>query len=251
MLLAGRYTFSIGHQSHHGYRQSPDFWSEMYRKPYREFPHETRALRIRAILVALCLASACGRVTRPVTNPVQLEFWNALRRLCGRSFPGQLATVTGSDTVLVGQPLVLNVWQCYHRELRLAFHAGNDHSRVWLITSNKERLRLAHAVHDSAGTALPFSGYAGDALESGTAERQVFHPDVSTLTRVPAARGTSWVLELKPGQRLSYALHAPDGGVRFRVDFDLRQRSPRPPPPWGYTRVGARASENSVNTRSP
>lgn len=215
---------------------------------HREKPHGRLEVRwFLTLLGVLGLMAGCGRVTKPLADPAQLEFWNGIRRLCGQSFPGELVTATGADTLLAGQPLVLSVWQCYHRELRLAFHVGDDHSRVWLLSSAGEdrHLRLTHMLHDSMGSVLPFSGYGGDAARPGENDRQVFRADVNTVTRVPSARGSTWLLELEPGRRFTYALEN-GGRVRFRVDFDLREPlDRRQPSPWGYTRVRARGPESS------
>jgi hypothetical protein len=208
-----------------------------------------RAIRLGLFAMVLGLG-ACGRVTKPVSDPAQLEFWYAMRSLCGQSFAGHLVTVTGADSALIGQPLVLDFWQCYHRELRLAFHVGPDHSRVWLLESDQDALRLSHSLHDSTGAAARFSGYGGKTSDVGTPNRQVFHIEPGSLTQVPAAAGTSWALEIVPRQRVTYMLLASTGEPRFRVDFDLTQRVPRPPSPWGFTRARGGAPDTAI-TRSP
>jgi len=192
------------------------------------------ALTRRVAVLFLVVAPACRAPA--VADDVQRAFWSGLRTLCGRSFPGTLVQASGADTVLARGPLVLNVWQCYHREVRLAFHAGDDHSRVWLLTPTQNGLRLSHSVHEADGSLAPFSGYGGETRAAGTAGRQEFVADETTVRRVPTSAGTVWILELVPGERLSYGL-ASAGETRFRVDFDLTRPAPGPPPPWGYTRA--------------
>lgn len=165
----------------------------------------------------------------------QVAFWQSFRALCGQSFEGRLVTGSAADSARLDGPLVLDVWQCYSGELRLAFHAGHDHSRVWLLTSEAEGLALHHAVHDAAGVAQPYSGYGGETAGPGTATAQVFLPDEETLADVPSAGGTEWLLEILPGERITYALHSP-ATPDFRVDFDLSRRAGRQPAPWGFTR---------------
>jgi hypothetical protein len=167
---------------------------------------------------------------------VQREFWSTLRSLCGRSFNGTLVQASGADTVLAGRPLVLDVWQCYHREVRLAFHAGDDHSRMWLLSPTASGLRLQHSVHAADGAPSSFSDYGGETVAEGTNLRQEFVADETTVRRVPSAASMVWILELIPGERLTYGL-AGGGESRFRVDFDLTQTARRPPPPWGFTRL--------------
>ena len=192
------------------------------------------ATRVAAALCCVVILHAC----RPpaVEDDAQRAFWLQLRTVCGRSFPGTLVQVSGTDTVLAGVPLVLNIWQCYHREVRLAFHAGEDHSRVWLLTPTQNGLRLVHSVHEADGSLASFSDYGGETRAAGTAGRQEFVADETTVRRVPSSAGTVWILELVPGERLTYGL-AGTGETRFRVDFDLTRSAARPPPPWGYTRA--------------
>ena len=227
----------------------------MHDMPTRsERPATTAVRRGARAAVFLCVfaGAACGRVTKPVSDPAQLAFWTQLRSLCGQSFVGTVVTAAAADSALAGQPLVLDFWQCYHRELRLAFHVGNDHSRVWLLASDQTALRLSHSLHDSTGAALRFSGYGGKTQDAGTPAKQVFHLEPGSLSQVPAAAGTTWTIEVLPRERLTYALLAPAGELRFRVDFDLRQRaSRRLPSPWGFTRLRGRVAADSAASRSP
>jgi hypothetical protein len=182
--------------------------------------------------IALVLGAACGDA---VNDDPQLAFWQSLRSLCGQAFEGRLVEASVTDSVALAAPLVLDVWQCYAEELRLAFHVGDDHSRVWLISPTDDGLSIEHALHGPDGEPLPFSGYGGATDSQGTATMQVFRPDDETLADVPSAVGTHWTLEVLPGERITYRLHSPATGD-FRVDFDIVRRAARPPAPWGYTR---------------
>lgn len=194
---------------------------------------------LAAIWAIPIIGSGCGR--RPaVADATQRQFWSALRLLCGQAFEGRLVEYTPADSALVGQPLVLDIWQCYAGEVRLAFHVGDDHSRVWLIQPTGDGLRLTHAMHEPDGEPLPFSGYGGDTWSPGSPEVQQFRADEGTVARVPSAAGTIWTLELWPDERITYSLRSPGGGS-FRVDFDLDRRVPRPPAPWGFTRSRSRS----------
>jgi hypothetical protein len=168
-----------------------------------------------------------------------------LRSLCGRSFHGTPVDVPAVDSIIIGQTLVLNLWQCWNQEVRLAFHIGDDHSRVWVLAWDQQQLHLEHTVHDAAGEPGPVSNYGGPATGAGTAQIQNFAPDAETLRRIPTAAGSEWTLELLPDERLSYSYTADAGARRFRIDFDLRTDAPRPPSPWGWTRVTQSASDRS------
>jgi hypothetical protein len=192
-----------------------------------------------SVFIPLLLVCACGRPPI-IADPVQRQFWNSLRDLCSQSFEGRIIEATAADSVLAGQPLVLDMWQCYARELRMAFQVGDDHSRVWFLTPTATGLDLTHELHSADGVALPFSGYRGETHDPGTATLQRFYPDQGTLDRVPTAAGSMWTLEIVPGERIAYRLDS-RAGV-FLVEFDLTHRAHRPPTPWGYTRTGSAAA---------
>jgi hypothetical protein len=203
-------------------------------------PGKRRAGRWTTIAAAALLPGGCGPGT---PEPPQLAFWDSVRALCGQAFEGRAVEWTAVDSAAAGQRLVLDVWQCYHDELRLALHVGDDASRVWRLTRDADGLHLTHEVHAADGAAAAVSGYGGAATDEGTATEQQFRPDFETTSRIPAAAGSVWTLEVVPHERLTYGFHSERESVRFRVDFDLtRPVASRPPAPWGYTRQRRPAS---------
>ena len=118
---------------------------------------------------------------------------------------------------------------------------------AWSLSSNRRVIPWRTVL---TGTALQFSGYGGKTREAGTANRQRFPLEPGSLSQVPSAAGSSWVLEIQPRERVSYALLAPSGETRFRVDFDLKRRTSRPHSPWGFTRVRG-GTRDSASVRSP
>ena len=191
--------------------------------------------RVPALAATLPLMlAAC---TRGVEEPPQVAFWNSIRALRGQAFEGRAVELTAVDSAIAGQRLVLDVWQCYHDELRLVFHVGDDHSRVWRLMRDQDVPRLVHEIHDADGAAAALTGYGGGAAGEGTPTTQTFTPDAETTTRIPSAAGSTWTIEVLPRESFTYAFRSGDGTVRFRVEFDLaRHTERRPPPPWGYTR---------------
>jgi len=187
-------------------------------------------------LGAIALVGSCGRPPA-VADAVQREFWTSLRDLCGQSFEGRVVEATPADSGLIGQPLVLDVWQCYAKELRLAFHIGNDHSRVWLILPSQTGLQLSHRLHAADGSQLAFSPYGGETRDAGSPTTQRFFPDQGTLDRIPASAGSVWTLEVVSHQFIRYRLDSREG--TFLLEFDLTHQAHRPPAPWGYTRTRA------------
>jgi hypothetical protein len=199
-------------------------------------PRGTTGTLLFSSLQAIALALSLSSCSSPGSDIPAVAFWNELRTLCGRSFFGTPIQVSPLDSAVVGQTLILNVWQCWNEEVRIAFHVGNDHSRVWVLAWDQERLTLHHSVHTAGGQPADFTNYGGQATEDGTAFRQTFVPDQETLVRFQTARGSSWTLELVPNERLTYAFDPGLATQRFRIDFDLRSPAPRPPSPWGWTR---------------
>lgn len=193
--------------------------------------------RVAAVTLVIAAASffVASCIPGGETSDPQVAFWRSLRALCGQAFEGRMVQGSAADSAALSGPLVLDVWQCYSGELRLAFHAGEDHSRVWLLTPTDSGLALHHAVHDRNGEEGTFSGYGGETTSPGTASVQVFRPDDQTLADVPTAAGTEWVLEIVPRERITYTLRSP-ATTDFQVTFDLSRRAGRPPAPWGFTR---------------
>ncbi len=192
------------------------------------------AHRLRSLWLAAALAGACA----PGGDaPPAVAFWNDVRLLCGRAFEGRVVEVTPLDSVVLGQRLVLNAWQCWAEELRFAFHVGDDHSRVWLIGFGDDGLTLTHENRLADGSTAELTGYGGPARAGGSARRQEFTPDTETRVRIPSSAGAVWAIEIEPRERLSYEFTPAGARSRFRVDFDLTTAVPRPPSPWGWTRV--------------
>lgn len=183
------------------------------------------------LTVLIAFATACSAGT---PDDPQVAFWQAIRSLCGQAFEGDLVEGSPADSAALASP-VLEVWQCYADELRLAVHTGEDHSRVWLLSPTADGLALHHAMHGPDGEPLRYSGYGGQTVGPGTATTQVFLPDQETLADLPTSEGMEWVLEIVPDDRITYRLRSP-ATIDFRVDFDLHARAARQPAPWGFTR---------------
>jgi hypothetical protein len=205
--------------------------------------HATQSRFCRAggpAAVAILILAGCGPGT---PDPPQVAFWNDVRALCGQAFEGRAVEWTAVDSAAASQPLVLDVWQCYRDEIRLAFHIGEDASRVWRLTRDVNGLHLTHEVHTKDGAESDVSGYGGVTSGDGTATRQEFRPDYETNARLPAAAGSIWTLEVVPHERMTYEFRSEREDVTFRVDFDLTSHTARrPPPPWGFTRQSRPAS---------
>src|SRR5437868_4708571 len=127
--------------------------------------------------LALLLA-ACAIIPRG-TGPQEL-FWERLQSLCGRAFPGRVVTREPGDSQLAAARLVLHVARCDPNAVRIAFHASQDASRVWVIARTANGLSLTHIHRGVDGREEVRSHYGGETLSPGTVRRQEFPADART-----------------------------------------------------------------------
>ncbi len=132
----------------------------------------------------------------------------------------------------------MHVRECTPRQVRVPFHVGDDHSRTWVITRTDDGLRLKHDHRHADGSPDVLTMYGGDTTTPGTPVRQEFPVDAESRALFEregreASMSNVWAIELEPGRRYVYELKRP--GRLFRVEFDLTNPVPLPPPPWGST----------------
>lgn len=150
-----------------------------------------------------------------------------------------MVSVDPADASFAGRKLVMHVRQCSDREIRIAFHVGEDRSRTWVISRPASRLRLKHDHRHEDGSSDVLTMYGGDSRGSRSAERQEFPADSESIALFTAqnrvvSNANVWAMEVAD-TRFAYELRRPPGsGERFfRVEFDLTRPVAPPPPPWG------------------
>jgi len=183
--------------------------------------------------LALLLAS-CAIIPRG-TGPQEI-FWERLQALCGRAFPGRVVTTEAGDRQLAAARLILHVARCDADAVRIAFHASQDASRVWVIARTASGLSLTHIHRGQDGREEVRSHYGGETVSPGSARRQLFPADARTraLFRredIAEAAANIWSLEIVPGRLFAYAIDRP--GRHLRVEFDLSRPIRPPGPAWG------------------
>ena len=191
--------------------------------------------RVLITLVVATVVAACAKkeaAQRSAAAP-QDVFWASLQSLCGQAFAGTLVESIPPDPSFEGQELVMHVRRCEEDVVRVPFYLGEDRSRTWVISLTSDGLRLKHDHRHEDGTEDEVTQYGGDTAGPGSAVRQDFSADAHTATLVPAAANNVWTLEIRPGEMFVYALRREGAERRFRVEFDLSQPIPAPPPPWG------------------
>jgi hypothetical protein len=183
--------------------------------------------------LALLLA-ACAIIPRGA-GPQEL-FWERLQSLCGQAFPGRVVTRDPGDSQLAAARLVLHVARCDANAVRIAFHASQDASRVWVIARTANGLSLTHIHRGEDGREEVRSHYGGATLTSGTARRQEFPADGRTRALfqredIAEAGANIWSVEIQPGQLFAYAIDRQ--GRHLRIEFDLGRPVRPPGPAWG------------------
>ena len=192
-------------------------------------------MRIGIVLVGLLALAGCAAVV-PRSAPSQEQFYDRLRSLCGHAYEGRVVTNEEADREMAAARLFIQVRSCSERELRIPFHVGNDHGRVWVISRTATGLRLRHEHRAADGSEAPPTGYGGETVAPGNPRRQQFPADSATRDlfvreNIPASITNVWAIEIVPGRLLAYELRRP--GRFFRAEFDLTRPVAAPPPPWG------------------
>lgn len=202
-------------------------------------------MRNRALLIAVlaglplrsAIAADSASDTSHASRPAE-EFITALSRHCGQSYAGRVTAnePTTPNDPFDGKTLVMHVRECSPTHLRVPFHVGEDRSRTWVLTLSAANLQLKHDHRHADGSEDEVTMYGGHTTAPGTAGRQEFPADDESRELferegLVVSLANVWAMEIEPGRRFVYELARP--GRLFRVEFDLSQPVPNPPPPWG------------------
>ena len=183
-----------------------------------------------AVLLLTLVAAGCR--TAATAHPGD-ALWSALQPLCGKAFEGRLIEGSEpSDAKIGAERLVIHVRSCTDGEIRIPFQVGNDRSRTFVLTRTAAGVRLKHDHRHADGTPDQLTEYGGDTRGASDALRLQFFADAETAAMLPAAASNVWTLAIEEGRTFTYALHRERSDRRFRVDFDLSNPVPDPPPPW-------------------
>jgi hypothetical protein len=198
------------------------------------------------LIAGIFLLGACGShspqrpeaLQRGAQTLPSRSFMTHLSALCGKAFAGHITAnePPNPNDAFAGKALIMHVRECASDELRIPFHVGDDHSRTWVLRVTDQGLRLKHDHRHQDGSEDKVTQYGGDTQTAGKAERQEFPVDefsrgLFERESMQVSMSNTWAMEIQPGQRFVYELSRP--GRLFRVEFDLQQPVPTPPPPWG------------------
>ena len=120
--------------------------------------------------------------------------------------------------------------------MRIAFHASQDASRVWVIARTPLGLGFTHIHRDQDGREEVRSRYGGETLSPGSARRQAFPANAFTRSLfrredISEAATNIWSVEIVPGRSFGYAIDRQ--GRHLRIEFDLSRPIRPPGPAWG------------------
>lgn len=197
----------------------------------------TNRLALFLFLIALATA-ANGQST--TTSAVD-TFWGNLQKLCGKAYAGTIAADTSNSPDFAGKSLVMHVRSCEKNRIRIPFFVGDDRSRTWVLTRDKDRITLKHDHRHEDGKPDKVTMYGGTTNNTGMATRQFFPADEETVKVVnpptgnaPTAAANIWWIELVPGEYYTYNLRRLASDRLFTVKFDLTKPVAAPPAPWGW-----------------
>lgn len=184
-------------------------------------------------LTLACLIAVSAIPVRAQAEPAGgVVFWNELQKLCGKAFVGMVAAAPAEDTTFKDKTLVMHVRSCEKDRIRIPFLVGEDRSRTWVLTRNKDRILLKHDHRHEDGTPDKLTMYGGLTTSVGMPTRQMFPADQETVN-VTAATNVWWI-DLIPGEHFSYNLRRMGSERYFSIKFDLKMPAKTPLAPWGW-----------------
>ncbi|RKS53877.1 hypothetical protein BC962_2142 [Gillisia mitskevichiae] len=164
-------------------------------------------------------------------TPTQV-FWENLKEHCGKAFEGKLAESVENDS-FSGKELIMYIWDCDDKTIKIPFYVGADKSRTWVLTLEDDHIKLKHDHRHEDGSEDAITQYGGESTNSGLDNLQFFPADEETASLIPAAASNVWWITLNENS-FSYNLkRLGSERPQFTVTFDLKKPIKTPGAPWG------------------
>jgi len=179
--------------------------------------------------LGLLLATASLNAQETIPSKV---FWDNLQKHCGKAYEGKLAEGVKSDG-FTGKELKMHVISCKPNEIKIPFHVGDDHSRTWVLTYEKDVIKLKHDHRHEDGSEDKVTQYGGTNPNPGFEKFQMFPADLETHQRIPYASTNVWWITLDDS-KYTYNLQRAGSNNKFTVEFDLTKEVEKPQNPWGW-----------------
>lgn len=191
---------------------------------------------VKYFLGLICLLAFSQISFSQAKTPSETDkFWTELNKLCGKSFAGTVAAAPADDTTFKDKLLVMHVRSCQKNRIRIPFFVGEDRSRTWVLTRQKDgRILLKHDHRHEDGKPDKVTMYGGLTSNTGSATRQMFPADDETVKVIAAAASNVWWIDLVAGDFFAYNLRRMGTDRYFSVKFDLKKEVKTPDAPWGW-----------------
>lgn len=185
-------------------------------------------MRLSVLVVAIAIIFAsCGspqtiEETEGLPLPEgEMEFWNNLKSLCGKSFAGEQTYMKEGRESWAHLDFRMHVALCQEKRIQIPFHLSQDQSRTWMFLIEDGRLRFRHHHRHEDGTPEDLTMYGGYSDGSGTAFVQYFPADDYTIDLLQDTLGRKWAIVLDEElTTLKYQLSY-HGEVVFEGTFDI------------------------------
>jgi hypothetical protein len=164
--------------------------------------------------------------------PPSAVFWDQLSRHCGKAYEGTLMTPAENDP-FTGQKLVMHVVGCGEGFIHIPFFVGEDKSRTWVLTKEKDLIKLKHDHRHADGSEDQVTQYGGTSTNAGMPGLQFFPADQETAQLIPHASANVWWITLDDTS-FTYNLRRIGTDRFFSVKFDLTKEVQSPGPAWGW-----------------
>lgn len=172
------------------------------------------------IIVIGCYLFSCqpeSPIKEETINP-KLEFFNNVKKLCGKRFGGRVEFPDGNEN-----ELLMTVANCSENEIRIPFQINDDTSRTWVLSLSDKGLLLKHDHRHEDGTPDERTDYGGWAHDGGSAYQQFFLADAVTGVMIPDGVSNQWYFKIDiEANTFTYYLER-DSGPRFKAVFSMEE----------------------------
>lgn len=183
----------------------------------------------RGIVVGLVWLLACQAPGAQAQTDPAAVFWTRLMDLCGHAYEAPLQRAPNG---LEGRPII-HIYSCEPERVTMrAMWSPYPLLRTITLAKHQDgRLELRHDYLRTDGTPWPVTGHGGFTTHQGTEWAQVFPSDRETVRRWPQFWREVFVLEIHPGERFVYGVHAvgQQPGRSTPTEYDLTNAVPPPP----------------------
>lgn len=161
-----------------------------------------------------------------------VQFWEKLKSHCGKAYEGKLADHIINDD-FSGKTLIMFVRSFDNGTITIPFYVGENKSRTWVLTLEKDRIRLKHDHRHQDGSEDKITQYGGTSTNEGLPHLQFFPADEETASLIPYASTNVWWITIDE-ESFSYNLkRIGTENPAFNVIFDLKKPVANPGAPWG------------------